>query len=76
MSIPVGLVGSLFSRFAHGIGVSGTAMGDVLLILGMFSVLVSIGDAEFAGPTPYYWPNSPIVKKQYCCHKDNIQIPK
>lgn len=43
LSIPVGLVGSLFSRFAHGIGVSGTAMGDVLLILGMFSVLVSIG---------------------------------
>ena len=37
---------------------------------------MSIGDAEFAGPTPYYWPNSPIVKKQYCCHKDNIQIPK
>ena len=37
---------------------------------------MSIGDAEFAGPTPYYWPNSPIVKKQYCCHKDNIQILK
>ena len=31
---------------------------------------MSIGDAEFAGPTPYYWPNSRIVKEQYNCHKD------
>jgi hypothetical protein len=31
---------------------------------------MSIGDAEFTGPTPYYWPNSRIVKQQYNCHKD------
>ena len=33
---------------------------------------MSIGDAEFAGPTPYYRPNSRIVQKQYHCHKDNL----
>ena len=33
---------------------------------------MSIGDAEFAGPTPYYRPNSRIVRKQYCCHKDYL----
>lgn len=33
---------------------------------------MSIGDAEFTGPTPYYRPNSPIVMKQWNCHKDNI----
>ena len=31
---------------------------------------MSIGDAEFVGPTPYYRPGSRIVRKQYCCHKD------
>ena len=30
---------------------------------------MSIGDAEFAGPTPYYRPNSRIVRKQYYYHK-------
>ena len=29
---------------------------------------MSIGDAELVGPTPYYWPNSPGVRKQYRCH--------
>ena len=33
---------------------------------------MSIGDAEFVGPTPYYRPNSRIVQKQYHCHKDNM----
>ena len=33
---------------------------------------MSIGDAEFAGPTPYYRPNSRIVQEQYHCHKNNI----
>ena len=33
---------------------------------------MSIGDAEFAGPTPYYRPGSRIVRKQYHCHKDNV----
>ena len=33
---------------------------------------MSIGDAEFTGPTPYYWPNSRIVKKQYDCHKEAV----
>ena len=32
---------------------------------------MSIGDAEPVGPTPYYWPNSRIVKAQYRCHKDD-----
>ena len=31
---------------------------------------MSIGDAEFVGPTPYYRPGSRIVRKQYACHKD------
>ena len=31
---------------------------------------MSIGDAEFVGPTPYYRANSRIVKKQYSYHKD------
>ena len=31
---------------------------------------MSIGDAEFTGPTPYYWPNSRIVRQQRNCHKD------
>ena len=31
---------------------------------------MSIGDAELVGPTPYYWPNSPSVRKQYRCHKE------
>ena len=31
---------------------------------------MSIGDAEFTGPTPYYRSNSRIVQKQYHCHKD------
>lgn len=31
---------------------------------------MSIGDAEFTGPTPYYRSDSSIVKKQYDCHKD------
>lgn len=30
---------------------------------------MSIGDAEFAGPTPYYRPNSRIVRQQRNCHK-------
>ena len=33
---------------------------------------MSIGDAEFAGPTPYYRPDSRIVRKQYHCHKNNV----
>ena len=33
---------------------------------------MSIGDADFAGPTPYYRPDSRIVRKQYHCHKDNV----
>ena len=33
---------------------------------------MSIGDAEFAGPTPYYRPDSRIVQRQYRCHKDEI----
>ena len=33
---------------------------------------MSIGDAEFVGPTPYYRPDSRIVQKQYHCHKDNL----
>ena len=33
---------------------------------------MSIGDAEFAGPTPYYRPDSRIVQKQYHCHKDRL----
>jgi hypothetical protein len=32
---------------------------------------MSIGDAEFAGPTPYYRPNSRIVRKQYHYHHKN-----
>ena len=31
---------------------------------------MSIGDAEFVGPTPYYRSGSRIVRKQYACHKD------
>ena len=31
---------------------------------------MSIGDAEFTGPTPYYRPNSRIVRQQYRCHKN------
>ena len=31
---------------------------------------MTIGDTEFEGPAPFYRPNSPIVKKQYNCHKD------
>lgn len=34
---------------------------------------MSIGDAEFAGPTPYYRPNSRIVQRQYRCHKDDMR---
>ena len=33
---------------------------------------MSIGDAEFVGPTPYYRPDSRIVQKQYHCHKDSL----
>ena len=33
---------------------------------------MSIGDAEFTGPTPYYRPNSRIVQKQYHSHKGDI----
>ena len=33
---------------------------------------MSIGDAEFAGPTPYYRPDSRMVQKQYHCHKDDL----
>ena len=35
---------------------------------------MSIGDTEFAGPTPYYRANSRIVRKQYFCHKDSELI--
>ena len=31
---------------------------------------MSIGDAEFTGPTPYYRPNSRIVRRHRNCHKD------
>lgn len=37
---------------------------------------MSIGDAEFAGPTPYYRPDSRIVRKQYHCHKNEIKNDK
>ena len=33
---------------------------------------MSIGDAEFAGPTPYYRSDSRIVRKQYHFHKDDM----
>jgi hypothetical protein len=33
---------------------------------------MSIGDTEFAGPTPYYRPDSRLVQKQYHCHKDDM----
>ena len=33
---------------------------------------MSIGDSEFAGPTPYYRANSRIVKRQYHCHNGNV----
>ena len=33
---------------------------------------MSIGDAEFTGPTPYYRANSRIVKRQYHCHDGNV----
>ena len=33
---------------------------------------MSIGDAEFTGPTPYYRGNSRIVRQQYECHKDEL----
>ena len=33
---------------------------------------MSIGDAEFTGPTPYYRVDSRIVTRQYHCHKDNV----
>lgn len=35
---------------------------------------MSIGDAELTGPTPYYRPNSMIVKKQYACHRDRVKL--
>ena len=31
-----------------------------------------IGDAEFTVPTPYSRADSPIVKRQYHCHKGNV----
>ncbi len=31
---------------------------------------MSIGDAEFTGPTPYYRSNSRLVRKQHECHKE------
>ena len=31
---------------------------------------MSIGDAEFTGPTPYYRPDSALVRGQRACHKD------
>ena len=31
---------------------------------------MSIGDAEFAGPTPYYRPDSALVRGHRACHKD------
>ena len=37
---------------------------------------MSIGDAEFAGPTPYYRSDSRIVRKQYHCHKNEIKNDK
>ena len=37
---------------------------------------MSIGDTEFAGPTPYYRPNSRIVKKQYRCHQNQPAEPQ
>ena len=33
---------------------------------------MSIGDAEFAGPTPYYRSGSRLVQKQYHSHKDDM----
>ena len=33
---------------------------------------MSIGDAEFVGPTPYYCPDSRIVREQYRWHKDDV----
>ena len=34
---------------------------------------MSVGDAEFQGPAPFYRPDSKIVKKQYLCHKDRYE---
>ena len=31
---------------------------------------MSVGDAEFQGPAPFYRADSRIVKRQYQCHKD------
>ena len=31
---------------------------------------MSVGDAEFQGPAPFYRPDSRIVMKQYHCHKN------
>lgn len=33
---------------------------------------LSIGDAEFTGPSPYYRNGSRIVQRQYRCHKDDV----
>ena len=32
---------------------------------------MSVGDAEFQGPAPFYRPDSPMVKRQINCHKDS-----
>ena len=33
---------------------------------------MSIGDSEFVGPTPYYRPDSRIVREQYRRHKNDV----
>lgn len=35
---------------------------------------MSIGDAEFQGPTPYYQETSGIVKRQYMLHRDSLDF--
>ena len=34
---------------------------------------MSVGDAEFQGPTPFYQETSRIVKQQYMLHPDNVK---
>lgn len=33
-----------------------------------------IGDAEFQGPTPFYYPDSKIVKRQYELHHEHLNL--
>ena len=37
---------------------------------------MSVGDAEFQGPAPFYQDGSKLVKRQYALHQDVQNIPK